>query len=353
MTDQLLDADTLPLVLLAAVGHPDSVFRDRLCERLDAVIEAGRPLHSAAEVREFLIDQPGSPHEPLYLEPLALDLCVRIVRLLFSHRTRKLGRITLRTISCEVLDDDGGLVINHQLKPICFERFISSKAPQPARRKHKTRGLDAHDRMLRKAGRRYRKMLGRSSVFVAGGVTSRLRQFDTSDQLLQAKCRVEDGFHLTLTGDLPWPASDLIDNTDALGSRRFGPTVRLADGSTLGKHRGFASLGLAVEFRLGELHLRTTTPEAVLRFSACLTRGERLVLQDAGPSPGRVVVLLRDFEGDSARLPAVVTYAGAETWLRGLPGIPLPLNEEERLLIAGWAYPPLPWLTNDLLETVH
>src|SRR5262249_29568394 len=149
----------------------------RLCERLDGAIEEGEPLHSGSEVRRFLTDQPGAPLEPFYLEPLSLEIGIRIVRLLFSHRTHKLGRITLRTISCEVFDEDGGLVFNHQLKPICFERFIYGNPRQTYRRSRKPDKIDAPNRMRRKASRRYQKMLGRSSVFVAGSVLPRLQQF--------------------------------------------------------------------------------------------------------------------------------------------------------------------------------
>jgi hypothetical protein len=352
-TDELLDADTLPLVLLAAVAHPDRRLAARLRRRLDAAIEEGGPLHGTAEVHQFLIGQGGTPGAAFYLEPLAVEVGIRVVRLLFSQRTHKVGRQTLRTVSCEVLDDTGALVFNHRLKPVHFERFYAVKPPRPrwrTRREEDEEEAPRPERRLRKAHRRYQKMLGRSSVFVAGGVRPRLAEFDTGPRLVQAECRTEGGFCLTVCGDLPWPRCDLAGDRDPQLTPRGRRAVHLTDGSSLGGHHGFRSLGLAVEPGPGEVCLRTTTPESVLRFSACLSRGDRLVLQDAGVAPGRVVVLLRDFDGDAARFPVAVSYAGAETWLRGLPALPLSLDDDERLAIARWAYPPEAWLTNEFLE---
>ncbi len=64
------------------------------------------------------------------------------------------------------------------------------------------------------------------------------------------------------------------------------------------------------------------------------------MLKDSNSSPARIIVQLRDFEGDLGEFPALVGYSGAETWLRGLPEFALPLDDDERLAIAGWAYAP-------------
>jgi hypothetical protein len=338
-------------VLLAALGHPDRALRDRLRCRLDAAIEAGQPLHSEDRIRDFLTTQPGTPLTPFYLDPLALEVGVRVTRLLFSRQTRKHARRTLRLTSCEGLDDECGLVLNHHLKSLYLERFVYSrkKRSSPRRRRHGAERPEYHGLLVHRACRRFDRLLQHSTVLVSGGATPRLQQFGTYRRI-DAECRAEDGFCLTLRGDLPWAAADLLTEA-GLNPRSLGPKVRLADGSTLGAHRGLAALGLALEAQPGELRLRTTIPESVLRFSACLARGERLVLRDAiGRAPGRVVVLLRDFDGASARLPAAVSYAGAETWLRGLPPFSLPVDDDERLAIARWAYPPEVWLTNETLE---
>src|SRR5262249_49308302 len=118
--------------------------------------------------------------------------------------------------------------------------------------------------------------------------------------------------------------------------------------STVGPKKRLRDLGLVAEYQPGQVRIRTTTAESIIQFTACLARGDRLILRD-GTRTGRVVVTLRDFDGDSADLPALASYTAAETWLRGLPSLRLDLTDEEREAIARWLYPPEAWLTDALL----
>jgi hypothetical protein len=337
--EQQLNADTLPLVLLAALGHPDSALRNRLLQRLDLAIEARQPLHSEQRARIFLTSQPGSDFEPFYLDRMALEAGVRVIRLLFTRKTRRVSKRMLRIVSCAALDERGGLVVNQDLKSLYLEHSLPRpKNCESQRRQRRMEQPEYHGCLVHKARRRFQKGLHHSAVLVSGGISQRLGQLWMGRRAIQAECQVEGGFRLQLRGDLPWPLEPRT-------------CQRLDAGSTLGTHQGLTALGLAAKTEPEELSLHTTSPEAVIRFSACLARGERLVLRDSRDgSAGRIVILLHDFDGERTRFPAVVGYSGAETWLRSLPEIALPVTDDERLAIARWAYPPDVWLTNELLE---
>src|SRR5262245_49091089 len=89
ITAKRLEPDVLPLVLLAAVAHPDAAVRRGLLSRLDDCIDDRRPLHTEADVRALLARQHGTPLEPFVLDPLAREIAVRVLRLVFSRRTTR------------------------------------------------------------------------------------------------------------------------------------------------------------------------------------------------------------------------------------------------------------------------
>src|SRR5262245_43696899 len=100
-TANRLDADVLPLVLLSALAHPDADIRHGLLARFDAAVDDRRPLHSERHIRAFLSWQHGTPLEPFVLEPLAREIAVRVLRLVFASRTPKVRRRWVHATSCE------------------------------------------------------------------------------------------------------------------------------------------------------------------------------------------------------------------------------------------------------------
>jgi hypothetical protein len=216
----------------------------------------------------------------------------------------------VRIVSCEVCEDAGGLVVNHQLRASYVESLLARRRKRPFRFK--------------------------GSQLVAGMVFPRLLQFQQPGKLLRVVCRIEDGYRLLLKGELPW-------------SNEYHSSLQTW--STIGDGKMLSSLELAVSKVEAGTCVHTTTAESVIRFSACMARGEHLVLRDSRTSEaGRVVIPLRDFDGDEGELRAVVSYSDAETWLRGFPSLSLDLGQEDRLAIARWAYPPEAWLTKEFLE---
>src|SRR5262249_2825153 len=167
---------------------------------------------------------------------------------------------------------------------------------------------------------------------IAGRVAPRVRQLQEARAPVRATCRAADGFCPRLARELPW-------------SHPFN-----VPGHVLAPGKPPPSLGPAPALRPASLALRTTTPESVIQLSACLARSERLVFRGgAGQATGRVIVSLRDFDAGQTEFPVLVSYSGAETWLRGAPELPLALPPEDRLAVARWLYPPGSWLDEELL----
>jgi hypothetical protein len=305
VTERPLETDVLPLVLLASVSHPDTAFRERLTTRLDAAIEERRPLHTAEEVRQFLLRQPGTPLEPFYLDPAALEIAVQIIRLVFTRQTPKVTKKRVRIVSCEVFDDEGGLVVNHHLKPLYMERLAYAR------------------RLMRKA----------KTEFVAGMVMQRMEQFGKGESPVRTMCHLDD-VCLRLTGEFPW---------DPTTSRTHMEVTALSTGQRLDPN------AFQLERKGNRWVFRPVTPEAMIRFSAFLPRGERLVFR-AGRAAGRVIVTMREFEDEAASMATMVSYGNVESWLRGVPAPALALEDEDRYAIAQWAYPPDSWLSGGLLK---
>jgi hypothetical protein len=294
-----VDAGTLPLVLLAAVGLPDLAVRRRLAGRLDEAIEKGRPPHTVRELRQLLQRRHGPRKQRFTLDEDLRETAVRVLRLAFSERSDRRHDWVRITAAADPMPGEG-LLINGELQV----------RTTPGRHQEHTR---CH--------------------FRAGEAGARLARFGGPPRI-QATCRVETGFVVDLLGDLPW---------------RLGQDV-LARGR-LGRSGGLGGLGFTGEHGLRRYTLRPATAEATILFSACLARGERLVLR--GPQfegRGYVVVALRDFDGDEAALPARVSLQERERWLFGVPVPPLELDAEDRLAIARWAYLPSSWEEDELVE---
>src|SRR5262249_20922959 len=140
-------------------------------------------------------------------------------------------------------------------------------------------------------------------------------------------------YSLRLVGALPWDGGS--------------PSLRAL---LHGSDKRLDLLGMTLHQEDGRVELRAATPEAVISFSAFLARGQGLALCDVrgvGLAPrlpaAQALVRLRDFDEDEAVLPALVSYPAGETWLRGAPPVPLALDEQDRLAVARWLYPPESW----------
>jgi hypothetical protein len=306
-----LDADAVPLVLLATLAHPDAGVRLRLLTRLDVLIEKRLPHYPRANVRAFLARQRGSSREPFYLDDLPLELATRIVRIIYATQTPKHHKRWIRIVSPEGFEDKGGMLLRHP-------------------------PLHCHSASVPPAG--YRGGKARMGThLLTGNALERIARFNDHKQKARAFCSI--GAHLTLhvQGDLPW----------------HDPALILAR-ATLSGGRPFASLGFVGERSEGGVRFTASTAEAIIQFTACLARGERLVMPvwqgNRFNERTRIFVALRDFDGESAELPALVSHSAAESWLTWLPPLELEVPLEERLAIARWAYPPESWLTPELLE---
>jgi hypothetical protein len=287
------------VTLLAAVGHPDREYRRQLARWLDAVIAERGPCHHEHQVRSFLRQPLATSLGPLVLEPSAREIAVRLIRLVFSRDTPDFARYWLRLVRTDLRDDTGGVMITRRLQTMQMESFLRCER---------------------------RKSLRTTCSFAVDRIGPRLRQLQEPDKSVRVTCRAGNGFSLLLSGKFPW------DNEDDLCAH-----------SILGAGQRLDHLGFQGEGQGNVYHLRTTTPEAVIAFSAALLRGDQLLLR--GPNlAGRVTVTLHDFEGEETELPAVVRHAGPETWLARAPSVSEYLGEEDAAEIGRWLSPPESWL---------
>jgi hypothetical protein len=310
----------LPLLFLAAVAHPDEHWRTQVAHRLDDYIAAGEPLHSTEQVREILLRHATT----VALPPAELELAVRLVRLAFARRTKAYAyRADQPTI-----------------------QWVRITAPPPNARAELTLTSDLEGLLLARFALRDRGNSSGTCSLLAGAVASHLNEVRNPSPRVWTTCcgpsNAQGGFRLLIEGELPWKPTQDVE----LLARALEASSRLGDEKTLG------GMGLALRCLSDHVLIEAGTPEAILQFSACLARGETLTLQRfpyRGPE-GRVVVLLRDFDGDRAELPCLASYGQRETWLQPPALPPLDLSREEKTAIARWLYPPDCWLDGELVE---
>jgi len=278
-TAESLELDLLAKTLLAAVAHSEPDVRRRAGECLDVAIEAARPRHSVREAVAFFnrLQRIALRRGRSSLRPSIRDMGGRILRLYFAGRWPSTEHQWLRISWGNKPENEDGYLVNHELRTVPLRHFAHS--------------------------RRRQKLQYCGGQFLAGQAFKRLGQIRQPGDRVRVTCRADDGFALLLRGGLPWEAGDL-----SLAASR------------LGNDRPLVPLGFTAEQQGHTLTVRTTTPEAIICFSAALARGDVIVLR-GGPlrRGGAILVQLRDFDGHEAELPALACYTGAETWLRGVP----------------------------------
>jgi hypothetical protein len=186
--------------------------------------------------------------------------------------------------------------------------------------------------------RRRRRMAeyAQAARFMPELAQTRLERFRRGETSVRAACRVTDSLQIELTDDTPWARG--IDLMWA------GPRMQ----PILPQQFGFDQKWIG-----HTLSLRPSTPEATLRFTAWLANGQSLVLQHGYKSnrdARKLVVRLRDFDGDRAEMRVIAGTAHAEPWLVQFPTLSMRFGVDDRLAIARWAYPLNTWMTDDFVE---
>jgi hypothetical protein len=248
----------------------------------------------------------------MYLDPTAAEVSARLIALLFARRTRRHYKrwLCIRSTSAKQEQTDEALIVRHP--PLTGRRSAMPEADEPRRARN-------------------------GCVLFVGKMLARLGAFNLPAERLKATCHVDGcGFRLTIRGRgaVNWPL----------------PYAVLAHGQLAGKSLGV--LGLTVECHSAlEMTLHATSPEAIIQFSACLTRGETLDVPASHQSQLRALVALRDFDGDTAEMAARLNnLASSEAWLDKLPQLEAELPQADALDVAEWAYLPPAWATPEMLR---
>jgi hypothetical protein len=304
-----LSRGELPLVLLAAVAHPTDEFREDLARRLRAAIAALKPAHDTQKLRAFFVRQDRRRRCGLRLSPLLRQLSGLVAQIAFAANTHQPRQRML--IAPGAGDLKEGVLVTRELEVISLRRSALTR--------HRIQRRQEDCRFLPDLAR---KRLDRRPGLACG---------------VSARCRVENRLVIELTDEAPWPGNVL--------SLRAGNVPE----------RTPEAMGFVQE-RIGTaLRMWPESPEATLRFTAWLAEGRTLTLEHgyAGPSRDRrrIVVRLRDFDGDEAQLSVIAANNNkTEPWLVGVPEVSLSLTADDHAALSKWAYPLAKWLTDSLVE---
>ena len=307
--------DEVPLVLWAAVRHPDGSIRSHLRQGIARWIATAVPRYSREQVSSFLRSQQGTAIEPFVLDEQDLELAEILVQFAFSE----LGEQTrFRVVSRETLGTEGGVMLTNNLRAYYVERY-------------------AHG---------FRTKTPAEFGFIAPAEMPELGDLPERTQPATAVCQLEDtGLSITVSG-VDWAGETGLSKRDLASlfqkhSRVFAANIPFSD------------LGLRVAVEGDIVRIRTGSPESLLRASAHMMQGSALVLtpEEAGPRT-RAFIRLLPPGGDTMVLPVAVTCTSRSMpeWMR-LPGAGgIPLTREDRLAIARWFRPHDGWMDKQFLE---
>jgi hypothetical protein len=311
MTDTQLAPLTpaeLPLVLLAAVAHPDVEYRRDLALRLRSAIEQRCPEYPPGTLRCFFLRHRAD----LRLGPRLLrELAVLAGGVVFSSlATEQIAGIL---VSPGNGSPQAGYLVKRDLEVLPLAGCSLTR--------HRLRRQGAFTSLPH---------------FLPELIRTRLSQFRRRESEMSAVCRVAGRLELELTSEKSWSSG-----VELVGISSRLPSARLE------------WMGFCQRWQGKILLLWPEMPEATLRFTAWLAEGKRLVLQHRDPKTGdgrKIVVRLRDFEGDCAEMKVLAGQPQAEAWLVRFPTLNMCFGSADHLAIARWAYPLNNWMNDDLVE---
>ena len=309
--------DEIPLVLWAAVRHPDGSVRSGLRQAMGEWIATAKPRYSRQQISSFLRSQEGTAIEPFVLNEQDLELAELLIQYAFSE----LGNQTrFRVVSRETLGAEGGVMLTDNLHGYYIERYA----------------------------RGFRTKTPAEFGFIAPAEMPDSDDPQAQGQPVSAMCRFEEtGLSITVSG-VNWAAATGLSAWETMRLLQQNSHVFAAD-------IPFTQLGLRIAFEGDAVRIRTGSPESLLRVSAHMMQRSALVLTPERTGPrARVFVRLLPPGEDTMALPVAVTCTSRSIpeWLR-LPGADgIPLSDEDRLAIARWFRPHDGWMNEQFLEAL-
>ena len=309
------EEDEIPLILCAAVHHPDSSVRGRIRNAVAEWLSRAGPRFSRERISSFLRSRRGTPLEPFELNEQDLELAEILTQYAFSNIG---GQTRFRVVSRETIGTDGGVMLTDNLHGYYIERYVHG----------------------------FRTKTPTDFGFVAPAEMPGSEDFQKHRLALGAVCRLEEtGLSITLSG-VNWSAETQLAMWDV--------TSRLQRNSHVSALTiPFTQLGLRVEIESDAVRIRTGGPEALLRMSAHMMQRSTLVLssEQAGPRT-RAFIRLEPPGEDVLVLPVAVTCTSRSMpeWMRLPDAAPIPLTLEDRLAIARWFRPHDNWMDTNFLE---
>ena len=312
------DQITLPLLVLAALEHPEEAVRTPVRSLLRDWLRATEPIHTRREIVQALRQRNGTPVEPFVLSRRGRLVATLLAQAAFSERE---GQTRFRVVSGDSLSTKGGVVLTNNLASFLVERF------------KRGRQIDVSESIGFMA-----PALMPTAQSIADTPPCRVG-IRIDDEGIQIRVH-----HLPrLPGDTRPPGEWARDLTLHSAVRGGGPFVFEAE------------MRLDPKPSLFGFILRTTRTEALLRLSALMARNAVILLSssDDGSNP-TVAFRLRPLDRDAMLLPSVVVLppSAAEGWMRFPTHHPPSLPLELRVAISRWIGPIQPWVDEPLLEAL-
>ena len=303
----------LPLVLLAAKGHPDCKFREHLWVVLNSWLDSQSPRLSRDLVENLLNGEKGTFIEPFMLNSEDMRIAVFLVMLALSngsHATR------FRICSADTVGSSGGLVITQSGASFYSERHVFGK----------------------------NHLINSNMLFFAPEVSvAGPCQSQNKERIFASMRSDENGLYV----DLPAEALQRIGWMSTKSEHQLKSLVAtLLKNSVIGpKLLPLNALNVDILANNDGLCIAVTKPESLIRFSGYIVQGDFIQIK-ANNDFEIAVELPKTAEG-----PAPITIVAGDTfatdWMN-VEGLAVPMLEPADIAeISDWAFNHVHWLNLD------
>lgn len=315
-SDTLGGCDDLPLLLTAAVHHPERRVRLAIRQALHRWVEEADPRFAAVRIDGVLRAQRGTAIEPFVLNRRDRWTAALLARVAFSRRD---AQTRFRVVGRETIGSGGGAMMTNHLRSYYIERYAFGRrrsTPEHA-------GFVAPAEMPSGQWMASRRRPGAEAVVGDEGIELRVGPFE-------------------------WARETGVEARQLVGS--------LLAHSALGGPGGIPlSRGFRCTLHGDLVSLRTTGGESMLQLAAHMAQGSVLTLTTRPSDPrARVLVRLRALEGERMPLRCVATATSSTLpgWVKLAATRGPEVGHDVRMEIARWFRPHEQWTDSAMVEAL-
>ena len=315
------------LAIFASYHHSERSVRHRLKTKLSDWIQSCEPHNDREDIKAALLSVSGTVLEPFRLTSEDIEIATDLVQAAFSNVHRK---TRVRIVSRDTLGTSGGCVLTSNLASYYVERFPHGKRTRTPKNPWFFAPSMAPDRPI---------------------------SGTTSPSKIKASCHVtSSGYTIRITG---FPYSEFVDQASGQGPDLISRlTKHLRNKSTIGKEAvSLDDLGCRVDMGRNRIDIVTTSPEAMVRLTANMSRNEVLTLHysDLTNPPSIFFLWLRPPKTKKTELKIIATAdeKRLQDWI-GLQTSTVPtLDQNDIYDISKWHAPHRQWVSAALIENLQ